>query len=147
MYKCQKCGKVTDPGEKLNKLVTSTREKTYVNIMIDKKTGNLLKDKSGNTIEKITKGFETNREENLCTKCFEFKKPFKKETLDKFSNIKKNNDKLYNQQYLGKFVENKNNTNENNIERKYPNSNYQGKNFDPDYYKKKYANQERKERA
>ena len=62
MYKCQKCGKVTKPHEKLNRLVTQTREKTYVNKFIDR---------YGNECEKITTGNEIVKEINVCGKCFE----------------------------------------------------------------------------
>lgn len=62
MYKCEKCGKITKPHEKLNRLVIQTRDKTYVNKFIDK---------NGKECEKITKGYEIAKEINVCKECFE----------------------------------------------------------------------------
>lgn len=112
MFKCQKCGKVTEPNEKLNKIVTKTREREYVNTVLNKKTKA--------TFEKITKGTEIVSEIGVCTKCYNFSNKFnthKKENKINFNRFDKNDGE----------------------ERKYPNSNYKGKNFDPDYYKKKYS--------
>lgn len=61
MYKCQKCGRLTKPGEKQNKLVVQTREKTYINKVIENKR----------EIEKVTTGFEIAKEINVCDKCYE----------------------------------------------------------------------------
>lgn len=132
MYKCQKCGKVTDPGEKLNKVVTSTREKTYVNAILGK-DGNPIKDRFGNISEKISHGSEICGEMCVCSKCL----GLDNEKQDNNFTKPKYDKELYKTHVLGKFVKKENNT----TERKYPNSNYQGKNFDPDFYKKKYANQ------
>jgi len=135
MYKCQKCGKVTNPGEKLNKIVTATREKIYTNPILGK-DGKLVKDRFGNILEKITHGTEICGELCVCDKCFGVKKEYNN-TLTRV----KSNNKNYEKPSFNKTIsDNKNNT----TERKYPNSNYQGKNFDPDFYKKKYANQNNK---
>lgn len=60
MYKCQKCGKNTLPGEKCNKIITATRERTYIN---------KFKDRKGKEIEKISTGTEIIKEISVCDKC------------------------------------------------------------------------------
>lgn len=57
MFRCEKCGKITKPGEKQSKKVIKTREKSYIN-----------KDKYGK--EKITIGHEIVKEINICEECF-----------------------------------------------------------------------------
>ena len=57
MFRCEKCGKVTKAGEKQNKKVIRTRNKTYT-----------YTDKHGN--EKTSKGKEIVKEINICEECF-----------------------------------------------------------------------------
>ena len=64
MFKCSRCGRTTNPCEKLTKLVTDTKEKTYYNKFI----------KKGKEIEKISHGYEILREIDLCERCAEEKK-------------------------------------------------------------------------
>lgn len=144
MYKCQKCGQVTNPGEKLNKIVTKVRDRRYINVMIDKKSGLPLRDRNGIVVEKITNGKEVVEEKNLCAKCYSSTKNYffdKKEVRELKKEFKKENKNNFNKFDKKDF---KNNNQEEKQEKKYLNSNYQGKNFDPDYYKKKYANQGQK---
>lgn len=56
MYNCDICTKTTKSGEKQNKVIIETREKTYYNT-----------DKYGK--EKISKGWEIVNEINVCDKC------------------------------------------------------------------------------
>ena len=56
MFKCQMCGKVTEPKEKQYKKIIKTRSKTYHNL-----------NKYGK--EKISKGSETVKEINVCEEC------------------------------------------------------------------------------
>ncbi len=60
MFKCERCGKVTQAGEKQHKEIVKTRNKTYNYI-----------DKHGK--EGISKGFEIVKEINVCEKCAEKK--------------------------------------------------------------------------
>ena len=57
MFKCEKCGRITEPGEKQHKKVIETREKIYKN-----------EDKHGNI--KTSKGTEIVKEINICEECF-----------------------------------------------------------------------------
>lgn len=61
MYKCQICGKQTRPHQKINRIVTETRERNYINE---------FKDKKGNKREKISTGYEIVKELNVCNECF-----------------------------------------------------------------------------
>lgn len=56
MYNCDICTQATKSGEKQNKVIIETREKTYYNT-----------DKYGK--EKISKGWEIIKEINVCDKC------------------------------------------------------------------------------
>ena len=58
MFKCEKCGRVTQAGEKQHKEIVETRNKTYNYI-----------DKYGK--ERISDGFEIVKEINVCEKCTE----------------------------------------------------------------------------
>ena len=58
MFRCDKCKKITKPGEKQHKKVIQTRKKEYHN-----------EDKWGN--DKVSVGYETVKEINLCEKCAE----------------------------------------------------------------------------
>ena len=61
MFKCEKCNKITSPREKMTKVVTKTRDKTYTNI--------IGIDKDGNDKVKVTHGTEIVKEECLCENC------------------------------------------------------------------------------
>lgn len=61
MYKCDKCHKVTKPGEKQHKKVIEVRNKTYY-----------YTDKNGQ--ERRTAGAEIVKEINICDECFEKEK-------------------------------------------------------------------------
>ncbi len=58
MFKCEKCERITRPGEKQHKKVVETREKIYKN-----------EDKHGNI--KTSKGAEIVKEINICEECYE----------------------------------------------------------------------------
>lgn len=62
MYKCQKCNKISKPGESINKFVVSTREKKYINKTTDKK---------GNEYYKTTYGNEIVKEIIVCQECYD----------------------------------------------------------------------------
>ncbi len=61
MFKCERCNKISEPNEKLNKLITKTRPREYVNKYY----------KKGQEYTKVTEGFEIEKEINLCSKCYE----------------------------------------------------------------------------
>ena len=65
MFRCERCKRITKPGEKQHKKIVQTRQKTYVNI-----------DKRGK--EKKTIGSEIVKEINICEECFEITKGEKK---------------------------------------------------------------------
>lgn len=69
MFKCQECKKSSRSGEKLNKFITMTRNKTYTNI----KSYKSKRDNEIKTSERITDGSEIVKEKNLCGNCFELK--------------------------------------------------------------------------
>ena len=58
MFKCQKCGKITQKGEKQHKKIIATRNKIYQYL-----------DKYGQ--ERTAKGWEIEKEINICEKCVE----------------------------------------------------------------------------
>jgi hypothetical protein len=59
MFKCQITGKISRPGEKLNRVVVATREKTYYRTYIDEE---------GNKItEEAARGWEIVKEANAST--------------------------------------------------------------------------------
>lgn len=59
MFKCEKCGRITEPREKLTKKPIITREKVYQQIIKKGYYGKI------NT----TVGYEIVKEINLCEKC------------------------------------------------------------------------------
>ena len=61
MYKCERCNKTSKTGDKLNKIVVQTREKTYLN-----PDGF---DKQGKLKYKISYGNEIVKELNVCNEC------------------------------------------------------------------------------
>lgn len=61
MFKCQRCGKTTAPYETENKVVVIKRPVTY---------SNMVKNKNGKLEEKITYGYEIEKEISVCEKCF-----------------------------------------------------------------------------
>ena len=61
MFKCEKCNKITAPNEKQHKIITKTRPREYINKYY----------KKGQEYEKITEGFEIEKEINVCEKCYE----------------------------------------------------------------------------
>lgn len=68
MFICSSCNKVSESGEKPDKKVLQTRPKTYTTVMKDSR-GKIKYDKQRNPIEKVSEGFETVRESNVCGKC------------------------------------------------------------------------------
>lgn len=62
MFKCNKCKRITEPGEKLNKMVTKIRERNYVNKILNK---------YGKEVEKESTGYEIVKEINVCDKCYD----------------------------------------------------------------------------
>ena len=62
MKTCEKCRRISSTKEKLNRIIVQTREKVYVNKFLDKQ---------GNEKEKITTGYETVKELNICNDCYE----------------------------------------------------------------------------
>ncbi len=56
MFKCQECGRITQPREKQTKKVIAERERTYHYI-------------DGKGREQISKGKEITKEINICEKC------------------------------------------------------------------------------
>ena len=61
MFKCERCNKISKPNEKLNKLITKTRPREYINKYY----------KKGQEHIKVTEGFEIEKEINLCERCYE----------------------------------------------------------------------------
>ena len=61
MFKCEKCGKVTQPGDKINKKVVETREREYTSI--------IGYDKNDKPIYKTSTGWEIVKEINVCDNC------------------------------------------------------------------------------
>lgn len=55
MFKCQRCKRTTRPNERMRKVVTKLRPKTYVNVIGDK--------------EKISTGTEIVEELQVCERC------------------------------------------------------------------------------
>lgn len=55
MFKCQKCNRTTKPNEKMTKIVTKIKPKTYVNVVRNK--------------EKFSQGTEIIEEISLCESC------------------------------------------------------------------------------
>ena len=60
MYKCQECGKISEPRETVNKLVTETRKKEY----------EFEVQKGRNTITKNSQGWEIVKEIEVCKECY-----------------------------------------------------------------------------
>jgi len=56
MFRCEKCGKLSVPGEKAHKLVTGKRERIYN-----------VKDRYGETRQ--VKGWEIEKEITVCINC------------------------------------------------------------------------------
>ncbi len=61
MFKCQRCGKVTAPYENENKVTIIKRPVSY---------SNMVKNKNDRLEEKITQGYEIEKEISVCEKCF-----------------------------------------------------------------------------
>jgi hypothetical protein len=84
MFYCQKCGVLNQVGQPINKVVTESREKTYVNTY--------RKNEYSQPREFETKGWEIVKEIKTCPKCYteltgktpqvvqEKEKPVKEET-------------------------------------------------------------------
>jgi len=69
VFICSKCNKVSKAGEKINKVVTQTRNKTYKNIVLDYKGKIVYNRETKLPVEKISAGYETVKEENRCGDC------------------------------------------------------------------------------
>ena len=60
MFKCQRCGRTTNPGEKLARRIVETRDKVYTNS---------FEDNRGRIFKKDSKGYEIIREIGICERC------------------------------------------------------------------------------
>ncbi len=87
MYKCEQCLQISKPGEKMNKVVTGTREKYYYNVIVLNQTTKEKEYKSygeknikvledlrlaGFKILKdyMSRGHEIISEQKICQNCF-----------------------------------------------------------------------------
>jgi len=87
MFKCQKCGKSSQPRMRMNKITVETRPRTYYNIIIknrlvkqprfmqfetkDQKTLEDLEKQGWKVVkESYSKGTEIVKEQILCEDCF-----------------------------------------------------------------------------
>ncbi len=68
MFKCDKCKKTSGIRKKQHKISTQTKDKDYVNPVIDDK-GKQIYDKYGKKLEIISTGFEIVNEINVCGNC------------------------------------------------------------------------------
>ena len=123
MYKCNKCKKTTRSGESQNKVITQKRERVYSTPIFDR---------FDNESERLTHGFEIIKEECFCNECYAKHKGIKDYTKSVVNKSKSMNaiEPLKNA-----F---KNTPQSESAARSYPNSNYKGKNFDPNYHKNKH---------
>lgn len=64
MFNCDSCGKTTQPGEKMNKVVDSERKKVYNYTKVLVENGRRKK------VERQSSGSEIARESSFCEKCY-----------------------------------------------------------------------------
>lgn len=71
MFKCDNCGKVTQPGEKQHKALLNTRNKEYYYEQFEEKYGKKkrIEDDHGKPIYKVTVGYEIVKEISVCSDC------------------------------------------------------------------------------
>jgi hypothetical protein len=87
MYRCDNCGKNSQPNETLNKSISKKRQREYYTLILrHKRNGNKIvvyhkltqeeldtfrKENFDIASEKYTKGWEIEQESKLCNQCYE----------------------------------------------------------------------------